>query len=304
MSAGGGTKAVVAALGANAGIAVAKLVGFVVTGSSSMLAESVHSLADTANQGLLLLGRRTSQRRATKEHPFGFGRERYFYAFVVALLLFTLGAVFALYEGVHKVIDPHPLEEPLVAVIILVLAMGLEGFSFRTAIRESRSLKGKSSWWRFIRDAKVPELPLVLAEDTGALLGLVFALCGVGLSVLTGNPVWDGIGTLAIGALLFVIALVLIVETSSLLIGEGANPGLLAEITEELAKADVERVIHIRTQYLSPDELLVAAKIALVAELPLRQVAKAIDDAEARVRARVPLATLIYLEPDLDREPA
>jgi cation diffusion facilitator family transporter len=304
MSAGGGTKAVVAALGANAGIAVAKLVGFVVTGSSSMLAESVHSLADTANQGLLLLGRRTSQRRATKAHPFGFGRERYFYAFVVALLLFTLGSVFALYEGVHKVIEPHALESPLIAVIILVLAMGLEGFSFRTAIRESRELKGTASWWRFIRDAKVPELPLVLAEDTGALLGLVFALCGVGLSVLTGNPVWDGVGTLAIGALLFVIALVLIVETSSLLIGEGANPGLLAEITEELAKADVERVIHIRTQYLSPDELLVAAKIALVAELPLRQVAKAIDDAEARVRARVPLATLIYLEPDLDREPA
>jgi len=205
---------------------------------------------------------------------------------------------------VHKVIEPHALESPLIAVIILVLAMGLEGFSFRTAIRESRELKGTASWWRFIRDAKVPELPLVLAEDTGALLGLVFALCGVGLSVLTGNPVWDGVGTLAIGALLFVIALVLIVETSSLLIGEGANPGLLAEITEELAKADVERVIHIRTQYLSPDELLVAAKIALVAELPLRQVAKAIDDAEARVRARVPLATLIYLEPDLDREPA
>jgi cation diffusion facilitator family transporter len=295
---------VVAALGANAGIAVAKLIGFLITGSSSMLAESVHSLADTTNQGLLLLGRRTSQRRATRAHPFGFGRERYFYAFVVALLLFTLGAVFALYEGVHKVIDPHPLEAPLVAVVILVLAMGLEGFSFRTAIRESRALKGQGSWWRFIRDAKVPELPLVLAEDTGALLGLVFALCGVGLSVLTGNPVWDGVGTLAIGALLFVIALVLIVETSSLLIGEGANPGLLAQITEELARKDVERVIHIRTQYLSPDELLVAAKIALVPDLPLRQVARAIDDAEARVRARVPLATLIYLEPDLDRDPA
>ena len=294
----------VAALGANAGIAVAKLIGFLITGSSSMLAESVHSLADTTNQGLLLLGRRTSQRRATRAHPFGFGRERYFYAFVVALLLFTLGAVFALYEGVHKVIDPHPLEAPLVAVVILVLAMGLEGFSFRTAIRESRALKGQGSWWRFIRDAKVPELPLVLAEDTGALLGLVFALCGVGLSVLTGNPVWDGVGTLAIGALLFVIALVLIVETSSLLIGEGANPGLLAQITEELARKDVERVIHIRTQYLSPDELLVAAKIALVPDLPLRQVARAIDDAEARVRARVPLATLIYLEPDLDRDPA
>jgi cation diffusion facilitator family transporter len=304
MSASGGNRAVVAALGANAGIAVAKLVGFLVTGSSSMLAESVHSLADTTNQGLLLLGRRTSQRRATRAHPFGFGRERYFYAFVVALLLFTLGAVFALYEGVHKVLDPHPLESPLVAVIILVLAMGMEGFSFRTAIHESRELKGSASWWRFVRDAKVPELPLVLAEDTGALLGLVFALCGVGLSVLTGDPVWDGIGTLAIGALLFVIALVLIVETSSLLIGEGANSGLLAQITEELAQQDVERVIHIRTQYLGPDELLVAAKIALVPDLPLRQVARAIDDAEARVRAKVPLATLIYLEPDLDRNPA
>jgi cation diffusion facilitator family transporter len=292
---------VLAALAANAGIAVAKFVGFLITGSSSMLAESVHSLADTTNQGLLLLGRRTSRRRATKDHPFGFGRVRYFYAFVVALLLFTLGSVFALYEGVHKVMDPHPLEDPLVAVIILVLAIGLEGFSFRTAIRESRHLKGEATWWRFIRDAKTPELPVVLAEDTGALIGLVFALLGVGLSELTGDPVWDGVGTIAIGCLLGVFAIVLIVETASLLIGEGATADLLADIVAELARDNVERVIHIRTQYLGPDELLVAAKIALVPELPLRDVARAIDDAEARVRAKVPLATLIYLEPDLDR---
>lgn len=301
MSTEGGTRAVLAALGANAGIAIAKFVGFALTGSSSLLAESVHSVADTANQGLLLLGRRTSRRRATSEHPFGFGRERYFYAFVVALLLFTLGSVFALYEGVHKVLDPHPLDHPLVAVVILVLAMALEGFSFRTAIGESRALKGDRSWWRFVRDAKIPELPVVLAEDTGALVGLVFALCGVGLSVLTGDPIWDGVGTLAIGALLGVIAAVLIVEMASLLIGEGADPDLLAQIVGELAKADVERVIHIRTQYLSPEQLLVAAKIAFVPELPLRDVARAIDAAEARVRAKVATATLIYLEPDLDR---
>jgi cation diffusion facilitator family transporter len=301
MSAGGGTRAVVAALAANAGIAVAKFIGFAVTGSSSLLAESVHSVADTANQGLLLLGRRTSRRSATRNHPFGFGRERYFYAFVVALLLFTLGAVFALYEGVHKVLDPHPLENPLVAIIILGVAVVLEGFSFRTAIGESRELKGGASWWRFVRDAKVPELPVVLAEDSGALVGLMFALLGVILSVTTGNPVWDGVGTIAIGALLAVIAFVLIIETKSLLIGEGAGPALLDQITAELARDHVDRVIHIRTQFLSPDELLVAAKIAFVPDLPLREVARAIDAAEARVRAAVPLAKLIYLEPDLDR---
>ena len=301
---GGGLRAIIAALAANAGIALAKFVGFLVTGSSSMLAEAVHSLADTVNQSLLLLGRRTSTRRATRAHPFGYGRERYLYGFVVALLLFTLGAVFALYEGVHKVADPHPLDDPLVAVIILVLAMGLEGFSFRTAVAESRVHKGDASWWRFVRDAKIPELPLVLAEDTGALIGLVFALCGVGLSELTGDPVWDGIGTLAIGALLGLIAVTLIVEMKSLLIGEGADADTLAAITDELVRGRVTRVIHIRTQYIGPDELLVAAKIALVPSLPLRDVATAIDDAEARVRARVPEANLIYLEPDLDRNPA
>lgn len=302
MSAGGGAKAIIAALGANAGIAAAKFVGFVFTGSSSMLAEAVHSLVDTSNQGLLLLGRRQSRRRANLEHPFGFGRERFFYAFIVALLLFTLGAIFAVYEGIEKITNPHPLDSPVVGVVILVLAIFLEGFSFRTAMRESRELRGGIGWLQFIRRATVPELPVVLLEDTAALCGLVFALLGVGLSVLTGDPVWDGIGTVCIGALLGVVAVLLIVETKSLLIGEGADPVRLATIRRELAKGSVQRVIHIRTQYLGPEELLVAAKIALAPGLELREVARAIDEAEARVRDAVPAAKLIYLEPDLDRQ--
>ncbi|WP_410572587.1 cation diffusion facilitator family transporter [Amycolatopsis sp. cmx-4-61] len=304
MSAGGGTKAILAALGANAGIAAAKFVGFLVTGSSSMLAESVHSLADTTNQGLLLLGQKTSKRAADEEHPFGYGRDRYFYSFIVALMLFTLGSAFAIYEGIHKIGHPEPLESPIVAVVILLVAVCLEGYSFYTAVGESKKIKGDVTWWGFIRQAKEPELPVVLLEDAGALLGLVFALLGVGLSVITGDPVWDGVGTLAIGALLGVIAIILIVEMKSLLIGEGANEGVLATIVDELAAGKVERVIHIRTQYLGPDELLVAAKLALVPGLDIAEVATAIDDAEARVRAKVPVARLIYLEPDLDRSPA
>ncbi|MET0191670.1 MAG: cation transporter, partial [Pseudonocardia sediminis] len=222
MSASGGNKAIIAALLANAGIALAKFIGFLVTGASSMLAEAVHSVADTANQGLLLLGGRRARREATEEHPFGFGRDRYFYSFVVALMLFTLGAVFAIYEGIHKLEEPEPLTSPIVAVVILLVAIVLEGFSFRTAVTESRPLKGSRSWWRFIRQAKVPELPVVLLEDFGALIGLAFALGGVGLTVLTDDPVWDAVGTLCIGTLLGVIAVILVIEMKSLLIGEGA----------------------------------------------------------------------------------
>ncbi|MEU6131822.1 cation diffusion facilitator family transporter [Saccharopolyspora sp. NPDC047091] len=301
MSAGGGTKAILAALAANAGIAVAKFGGFLFTGSSSMLAESVHSVADTSNQGLLLLGKKTSVRRPTAEHPFGYGRDRYFYSFVVALLLFSLGSVFALYEGVHKIQHPEPLSSPLVAVVILLLAIALESYSFTTAIKESRGIKGGLSWWQFIRQAKTPELPVVLLEDAGALLGLVLALGGVGLAVLTGNPVFDGIGTVGIGLLLGVIAVILIVETKSLLIGEGADRSVLDEVVGELRGGRVRRVIHIRTQYLGPDELLIAAKIDLEPSLDVAAVAAEIDAAEARVRAKVPAARLIYLEPDLDR---
>ena len=301
MSAGGGTKAILAALGANAGIAVAKFIGFAITGASSMLAEAVHSVADTSNQGLLLLGQKTSQRKADKEHPFGYGRDRYFYSFIVALMLFTLGSAFAIYEGIHKLQHPEPLTTPIVAVIILVVAIGLETFSFRTAIVESRKIKGDVTWWGFIRQSRTPELPVVLLEDAGALFGLVFALFGVGLSVITGDPVWDAIGTLMIGVLLGVIAVILIIEMKSLLIGEGATNVELDKIESAITGGRVQRLIHIRTQYIGPDEMLVAAKIALEPGLPLADVASEIDGAERRIREAVPSARLIYLEPDLDR---
>lgn len=301
MAASGGSKAIIAALVANAGISIAKFVGFLITGSSSMLAESVHSVADTSNQGLLLWGRRTAMREATPEHPFGYGRNRYFYSFLVALMLFSLGSAFAMYEGIHKLEAHSPLESPMVAVIILVFAIALECYSFWTAIKESRAIKGDLSWWGFIRRSKVPELPVVLLEDAGALFGLILALGGVGLTMLTGDPVWDAIGTICIGVLLGIIAIILIIETKSLLIGEGADPKDVNAIVRELARGKVERVIHLRTQYVAPEELLVAAKIALSSGLPLDEVAQAIDDAEARVRRAIPHAALIYLEPDLDR---
>lgn len=302
MSAEGSTKAILAALLANASIAVAKFVGYLITGSSSMLAESVHSVADTSNQALLLLGQRQARKQADPLHQFGYGRSRYFYSFVVALVLFTLGSVFALYEGYHKISHPQELTSPVVAIVILVLAICLEGFSFRTAVVESRPLKRSGSWWRFIRTSRNPELPVVLLEDSGALVGLVFALIGVGLSMLTENPVWDGIGTIGIGVLLGVIAVVLMVEMQSLLIGEGATReeerGIRAAIEQT---ENIDRLIHLRTQYLGPEEMLVGAKIALAASTDLATVAATIDAAEVAIRAAVPAAQVIYLEPDLDR---
>lgn len=301
MSAGGGTKAILAALGANLGIAVSKLVGALVTGSSSMLAEAVHSAADSGNQALLLLGGRRARRAADEEHPFGYGRDRYFYAFVVALVIFSLGSLFAFYEGIHKLGEPKELENPIVAVVILLVAIGLEGFSFRTAVREARLVKGSTSWVGYIRRAKAPELPVVLLEDLGALLGLVFALFGVGMAVITGNPRWDAVGTLAIAVLLGVIAIILIIETKSLLIGEAASPASVARIRGALEGPGIDRVIHLRTMHLGPDELLVAAKIAMGQTTELAEVAHRIDEAEGRVRAAEPTARVIYLEPDLDR---
>ena len=267
-----------------------------------MLAESVHSVADTSNQALLLLGQRRARKEADQLHPFGYGRSRYFYSFVVALVLFSLGSLFALYEGYHKISHPEPLKSPLVAIVILVVAIALESFSLRTAIVESRPLKGSGSWWRFIRTSRNPELPVVLLEDLGALIGLLFAFIGVGLTIVTDDAVWDGIGTVAIGVLLGVIAVILMVEMHSLLIGEGATGAQDRAIREAIEQtAHVDRLIHIRTQYLGPEEMLVGAKVAVAPDIDLPAVAAVIDDAEARIRAAVPAARVIYLEPDLDR---
>jgi cation diffusion facilitator family transporter len=304
MSTEGGTRAIVAALAANLGIAVTKFVAFLLTSSSSMLAESIHSLADSGNQALLLVGGRRSRRAATAEHPFGYGRERYIYAFIVAVVLFSVGGLFALYEGFHKVSHPEPIESwQWVPILVLVVAIGLEGFSFRTAINESNHVRGEQSWGQFIRRAKAPELPVVLLEDFAALIGLGLALLGVGLTLATGDGVWDGIGTLAIGVLLVTVAIVLAVETKSLLLGEGATPADVEAIRSALqADASVERIIHMRTLHLGPDELLVAAKIAVRHDDTAVEVARAINAAEARIRDAVPIARVIYLEPDIDTD--
>jgi cation diffusion facilitator family transporter len=301
MSASGGSKAIIAALGANLGIAVIKFIAFAITGSSSMLAEGVHSVVDSGNQGLLLVGGKKSRRQATADHPFGYGRDRYVYGFLVALMLFSAGGLFAIYEGVEKIRHPHHLDSPAIAVIVLVVAIGLESFSLRTAISESRHLKGEDTWIGFVRHAKNPELPVVLLEDVAALIGLVLALAGVGIAVLADEPVWDGIGTCAIGVLLIAVACVLVVETKSLLLGESAAPVEVAAISAALVGDGVDRVIHLRTMHLGPDELLVGAKLAMPSSASLAEVAGAIDAAETRVRAAVPTARVIYLEPDLDR---
>ena len=302
MSAGGGSKAIVAALGANLAIAAAKLVGFFVTGSSSLAAEAVHSFADSGNQVLLLVGGKRAAREADERHPFGYGRDRYFYAFVVALVLFSIGSLFAVYEGIDKIRNPHALDSPGVAIAILAFAIVAESFSFRTAVHEARPLKGDASWVTFVRRAKAPELPVVLLEDLAALIGLLLALAGVGLALLTGDGIWDGVGTLSIGVLLGLVAVVLAVEMKGLLIGESASRQAVAAICGALVDGTtVLRVIHLKTLHLGPDELLVAAKIAVAPGLALPAVARAIDDAEARVRAVEPLAQQLYLEPDLDR---
>jgi cation diffusion facilitator family transporter len=300
---GGGTTAILAALAANIGIAIAKFVAFLVTGASSMLAEAIHSVADSGNQVLLLIGGKRARRAATPEHPFGFGRDRYIYSFIVAIVLFSVGGLFAIYEGVHKLQHPEELESPAWAIGVLLVAIVLEGFSLRTAMKETNEVRQPGeSYWAFIRHARAPELPVVLLEDTGALTGLLLALIGVGLSAITGNGVYDGLGTVAIGVLLVLIAVVLAVETKSLLIGEAATPDAQRRIVAALEEGGGS-VIHMRTQHLGPEELLVAAKIAVRHDETAGAVARAIDEAEARIRAAVPIARVIYLEPDIRRGP-
>jgi cation diffusion facilitator family transporter len=301
--AGNSRKAVIAALLANGGIAVAKFAGFAITRSASMLAEGVHSVADTGNQGLLLLGSRRGRKAATPEHPFGYGRERYFWSFIVALVLFTLGGVFAIYEGVEKIRHPHELDSPQVAIGILLFGLVLEGFSFRTAVIESNKTRGDASWIDFIRRTKVPELPVVLLEDLGAMIGLVMALGAISLSIVTDDPVWDGYGSLSIGILLCLIAAVLAVEMKSLLIGESASESDRRAI-QTLVDRDprVRNLIHMRTEHVGPDELLIAMKVEFERSLTVEALTAAVNDLESALRAEVVGARIIYIEPDITAE--
>jgi len=303
VAAGGSNKAVVAALAGNSAIAVAKFVGFFITRSSSMLAEAIHSVADSGNQALLLWGGKAAQKEADEEHQFGYGRERYFWAFVVALVLFLVGSGFALYEGVEKIRHPHAIDNPNVAYAILGFAIVAEFFAFRTAIVMSIPLKGDDSWWQFIKSTRVPELAVVLLEDFGAMLGLIIAMVSVWISVTFDAPIWDGIGTLSIGILLLVIACILIVEMRSLLLGEGAGEKEMQNLRTAISGTPrVKELIHLRTQHLGPEELLVGAKVEFDEGLTTAELAAAVNEVEAAVRAVVPGARPIYVEPDLKKE--
>jgi cation diffusion facilitator family transporter len=295
-------KAVIAALLANLGIAVSKFIAFAFTGSSSMLSEAIHSVADSGNQVLLLVGNKRSKKAPDAQHQFGYGRRRYVYGFIVSIVLFLVGGLFSLYEGFHKFQHPEDLSDAWIAFLVLGIAIVLEGFSFRTAVREANRARGKRSLFRFLRDARQPELPVILLEDLGALVGLVFALFGVSMAVATGDGRWDGLGAMAVGTLLVVIAIFLAFEMAAMLVGESALPEEDAAIRAALASSPlVDRVIHVRTLHVGPDELLVGAKIAISKSDTGAEIAAGIDDAEARLRAAVPSAVYVFLEPDLDR---
>ena len=302
MSTEGGKKAVIAALMANIGIAISKFIAFFFTGSSSMLSEAIHSVADSSNQVLLLVGNKRSQKPADEKHPFGYGRRRFVYGFIVAVVLFLIGGLFSLYEGLHKWQDPEPLNDWWIAVLVLVIAIGLETVSFRTALREANKSRGKRSLANFVKDSRQPELPVILLEDAGALVGLVFALIGVGMAVITGDCRWDAVGAMAVGTLLVVIAIFLAMEMATMLVGESALPEEVAAIQAALESAPlVERVIHLRTVHVGPDELLIGAKIAISHSETAAGIAAGIDEAERALRAAVPTARYVFIEPDLDR---
>jgi cation diffusion facilitator family transporter len=305
MSTEGSMRAIIAALLANIGIAITKFIAAAFSGSASMFAEGIHSVADSGNQILLIIGGKRAKRAATAAHPFGYGRSRYIYAFMVSIVLFSVGGMFSILEGLEKLQHPHELEMVWLPLVVLGAAIVMESLSLRTAVKESNHIRGDKSWVQFVRHAKSPELPVILLEDLAALIGLVLAFGGVGLTVVTHNPIWDAIGTLAIGGLLVLVAIVLGLETSSLLVGEGAT----AEDTGKIRKAlkntpGVESIIHMKTLYLGPDELMVGAKIAVTEKVTGKQIAEIIDAAESSMRSAVPAARVIYLEPDIQRAPA
>jgi cation diffusion facilitator family transporter len=302
MSTEGGTKAVIAALLANTGIAISKFIAFAITGSTSMLSEAIHSVADSLNQVLLLIGGNRSRRAADDHYQFGYGRVRYIYGFMVAIVLFMVGGIYSLYEGWHKWSHPEPVTDYWVAIGVLAIAIILETLSFRTAIVEANKVRGERSFAKFVRDARQPELPVILLEDFGALIGLVFALVGVSAAVITGDGRWDGLGAMAIGSLLIVIAVILVREMAGMLIGEGALPEEYAAVKTALESAPlVERVIHLRTLHVGPDALLVGAKIAITQPQTAEDIARGIDEAERLLRIAVPSAQYVFLEPDFDK---
>jgi cation diffusion facilitator family transporter len=300
----GSRRAIIAAFLANLGIALSKFVVFLITGAASMLAEAIHSLADTGNQGLLMLGGKRSQKPADEEHPFGYGTLRYFWAFVVALVLFSVGGLFAIFEGVEKLISPHEIRGPGWAIGVLVVSAGLETFSLRTALRETKEERKGRSILQFVRRTKIPELAVVVLEDIGALLGLAFALVGVILAEVFDQPRFDALGSLAIGVLLVAIAIVLAIEMASLLVGEAAAPEVVDQLRAILdAHPCVTHVIALRTQHVGPDDIMINTKLEFDATLLAPRVAEVVNELEVQLRAAFPSAHTIFIEPDVYRSP-
>jgi cation diffusion facilitator family transporter len=295
-----GKKTILAALIANVGIAIAKFAGFAITKSSTMLAEGIHSSADSANQLLLLLGTRRAKREPSSKHPFGYGRERYFWSFVVALILFSLGSLFAVYEGIEKIRHPHTLNNASWAIGILIFGIFIESFSFRTAIVEAKTIKGETSWSKFVVRSKQPEIPVVLLEDAGALFGMVIALGAITLVKTTGEPIWDGIGTLSIGVLLGVIAIILAREMHSLIIGEAASEVDRLKIESIIENnRQVVQLVEMRTQHLGPEEILIGLRVAFNETLQTKDIANLINELETDIRIELKNAGPIFIEPEI-----
>ncbi len=305
----GSKKVIVLALGANAGIAVAKFVAFFLTGSASMMAEAIHSVADTSNQLLLLLGLKKAAKPPDERHPFGYKMESYFWSFIVAIMLFSLGGLFALYEGLHKLHELDALEKagkttemsnPAIAIGVLFFAIILEGISWWVATREVNSLRGETSLLRFIEGSKSTEIIVIWMEDTAALVGLFLALFGIGLVLLTGNPYWDVYATFAIGALLIAVAFLVARETKSLLIGEAATTESQDLIRKLVAETEgAVQLMNLRTMQLGEDEFLAALKIQWDTELTMAQLVERTNGLEHRIRETIPRARYVFVEADI-----
>lgn len=288
-----------AALAANIGIAVAKFVAAAITASSSMLTEGVHSLVDSLNQILLLYGQRRARRAPDAEHPFGYGRELYFWAFVVAILIFGLGAGVSIYEGWLHIAEPEPLRDPLVNYIVLGIAMAMEGTSWAIAIRAFAASKGDAGWWQAIRESKDPAGFIVLFEDSAALAGLIVACIGIWASHAWGDPRIDGVASIAIGLILAAVATLLAREAKGLLIGERANPALIRQVRTMLeAEPWITRVNHVRTIHTAPDRVFVAISADFDDLLAMGEAETLIERIEARLKAALPQLSSIYIRPE------
>lgn len=288
-----------AALAANLGIAVAKFVAAAISGSSSMLTEGVHSLVDTGNQGLLLYGQYRARRAPDADHPFGYGRELYFWAFIVAILIFGLGAGVSVYEGWLHITAPEPLRDPLINYIVLAIAFALEGTSWWIAMREFDKSRGEHGWWQAIRDSKDPSGFIVLFEDSAALAGLIVAGAGVWASHHWGDPRIDGWASIVIGVILAGVATILAREAKGLLIGERANPEMVARIRALLeAEPCITHVNHVRTIHTAPDRIFVAISADFADALPMGEAESLIERIEARLKAQEPKLSSIYIRPE------